>query len=60
MRCMSPEDAPSLPREAAPAPGSPSPFDDRMQAWLELRDQLRLLEAQLETLKLMMRLQRGR
>lgn len=53
MRRMKPEDAQPRPRAAT----APAPTDARLQAWLELRDQLRLLEAQLETVKLMLRLQ---
>jgi hypothetical protein len=50
---MKPEDAPPRPRAAM----TPVPADARLQAWLELREQLRLLEAQLETVRLMLRLQ---
>ena len=53
MRRMEPEDAPQRPRAAASA----APTDARLEAWLELRDELRLLGAQLETVKLMLRLQ---
>lgn len=47
---MKREDAPLRPRTAmTPVPAAP-----RLQAWLELREQLRLLEAQLETVRLML------
>lgn len=39
-----------------PAPPNPTDSDARMRQWLALRDQLRELEAQLETFKLMLRL----
>jgi len=49
---MKPEDAPLRPRAAM----MPVRADPRLQDWLELREQLRLLEAQLETVRLMLRL----
>ncbi len=50
-----------MPKEekTPPAPPQPAADDARMQAWIELREQLRALDAQLETVKLLLRLQAG-
>lgn len=54
----SPPSLPPLPPPAAAALG-PTP-QARLAAWVELRDQLAALNAQLETLRLLARLQQRR
>jgi len=50
---------PAMDRPDAAPPEPPAPPDAALQAWLELRQRLQLLHAELEFMRLMMKLRAG-